>query len=340
MLDIQKNVALADYTTIKIGSLAEFFVVVENRDELLEAIKWANDKKKKIFILGGGSNLLITKKIKGLVIKNEIHGMRVVEEDDDNAILSSDSGELWSRFVSFSVDKELYGMENLFLIPGTVGAAPMQNIGAYGAELKDVFYSLTAVNLKTGKEKIFKLKDCGFAYRNSIFKKKLKGKYFICSVEVKLSKKPEFNLEYGAIKDKLKERGIHTPRSKDVIDIIQEIRNSKLPNPVNIPNAGSFFKNPEVSIKQFKKIQDKYPEVPNFPSQIKKKIKIPAGWLIDQSGFKGKEFGPVGMYESQALILVNRGGAEAKDVLALVKKIKDKVREDFGLDLEEEVNII
>jgi len=340
MLDIRENEILTPYTTLKIGSKAEFFVVVKKRQELLEAIVWARDNKKKISILGSGSNLLISKKVAGLVIKNEIKGIKMLASNETEAVIEAKSGELWSRFVSFAVDQHLYGVENLFLIPGTVGAAAIQNIGAYGVELKDVLSYLIAINLNSGRSKAFCVDDCRLAYRDSIFKNSLGGKYFIYSVVLKLSKKEKFKLDYGSIKNRLKSKGVKKITLAEVIAVIQELRNSKLPNPVLIPNAGSFFKNPELNKIEFKKIQKKYPHIPHFPASSKTKIKIPAAWLIEQAGFKGKRFGSVGMYEKQALILVNYGQATASQALALVKKIKAKVKKDFKLDLEEEVNII
>jgi len=335
MLEIKKNIPLAQYTTLKIGSAAEFFAVIKSREELSEAISWAKKNKKKIVLLGGGSNILITGKIKGLVLKNEIVGSQITAETKDEAWLTGNSGEVWSKFVSCAVKNELYGLENLYLIYGTVGAAPIQNIGAYGVELKDIFDSLIAIDLRTGKEKIFKLANCKFGYRDSIFKKKLKGKYFIYQVTVKLSKKPKFKIDYADIKTELGKKKLNL---SNVIAAIFKIRNSKLPNPITLPNAGSFFKNPEISLTQFKKLQAKYPEIKSFPSG--KKIKIPAGWLIEQTGFKGKKFGAVSMYEKQALILVNHGGATAKQVLVHINRVKSAVYKKFGIKLEEEVNII
>jgi UDP-N-acetylmuramate dehydrogenase len=249
------------------------------------------------------------------------------------------SGENWTKFVSYTVDNKFYGLENLFLIYGTVGAAPVQNIGAYGVELKDVFYELKAINLKTAKEKIFAFSDCRFGYRDSVFKNKLKGKYFIYSVTVKLARRPNFKLDYGSIDTALKNKGIKKPQALDVVKTIEEIRNSKLPNPHVLPNAGSFFKNPEISLKIFKQLVKKYPDMPSFLVSSTK-VKVPAGWLIEQVGLKGKKFGPVRMYEKQALILVNEGGANSKQVLALIKRVKTAVKKKFGLDLSEEVNII
>lgn len=335
MLKIQKNIKLAQYTTLKIGSTAEFFAIIKSKDELVEAISWAKNNKQPIFVLGGGSNVLFTSKIKGLVLKNEIEGTQITAETKDEAWLTGNSGEVWSKFVNYAVKNNLYGLENLYLIYGTVGAAPVQNIGAYGVELKDIFDSLLAVDLKTGKEKIFKLADCKFGYRDSVFKKKLKGKYFIYQVTVKLSKKPNFKIDYADIKLEL---GRKKPDLKKVVAVIMKIRNSKLPNPVILPNAGSFFKNPEVSVAQFKKLQSQFPDIKSFASG--KKIKVPAGWLIEKAGLKGKKFGPVSMYEKQALILVNYGGATAKQVLSLVDRVQKNVLKISGIHLEPEVNII
>jgi UDP-N-acetylmuramate dehydrogenase len=339
MLDIQKNISLAPYTTLKIGAPAEFFAVIRSLADLRAAIVWAKQNKRKIFVLGGGSNLLVTKKIKGLVLKNEIKGLKIIAKKAGYELVEAMSGEVWTKFVNFTVTNNLYGLENLFLIYGTVGAAPVQNIGAYGVELKDVFYHLKAIDLKTSRAKIFSFKDCKFGYRDSVFKNKLKGRYFIYSVTVKLKKKAELKLDYGSIRTEFLKKGISKPNLLDVIKVITEIRNSKLPNPGILPNAGSYFKNAEISRPQFKSLLKKYPQLPNFPAD-KGRIKIPSGWLIEQVGFKGKKIGPVSMYEKQALILVNHGGATAKHVLVLVKKVKAAVKKKFGIDIQEEVNII
>ena len=333
MLEIKRQIALAPYTTLKIGSKADFFTIIKTKADLLEAIAWARKNRQPLLVLGGGSNLLLTKPIKGLVIKNEIKGLSRKKN-----LLTALSGELWSRLVYEAVKQGLSGAENLFFIPGTVGAAPMQNIGAYGVELKDIFYSLTAIDLKTGQEKTFDLADCDFAYRQSIFKSKFKGRYFIYSVTLKLSRRPKFKLDYGQVREELRAQGIKKPTAAALIKVIEKIRNSKLPNPAVLANAGSFFKNPVVNRSRFQSLAKLYPDLKSFPEEGK--IKIPAGWLIEKAGFKGKRFGPVGMYEKQALILVNYGGAQARQVLALVKKVKAKVKKMFGIELEEEVNII
>jgi len=336
-LKIEKNHPLASYTTLKVGGKAEYFTVVKNKEDLLAAINFAKENKLPITVLGGGSNLLISGPVKGLMLKNEIKGINILAKEADKVLLEGLSGEVWSKFVSFAANHKFYGLENLFLIYGTVGAAPVQNIGAYGVELKDVFHHLKAINLKTGAEQIFSAADCCFGYRDSVFKNKLKGKYFIYSVAVSLSRKPAYKLDYGSIRETLNAKGIKKPSLRDVIKVIEEIRNSKLPNPYFLPNAGSFFKNPEISLSALRRLQREFSDLPFFPAG--KKFKVPAGWLIEQAGFKGKKFGPVGMYEKQALILVNNGGT-AKQILALVAKVKSKVKRKFGLDLQAEVNII
>lgn len=337
MLNIEKNHNLGDYTTIKSGGKAQYFAVIKSKEDLMAAITFSQEKKLAITVIGGGSNIVFKDKVKGLVLKNEIKGMEVVRKTKTKAFISGKSGEVWSKFVSFAVSNNYYGLENLFLIYGTVGAAPVQNIGAYGVELQDVFHELKAINLKTGQERVFNLEDCKFGYRDSIFKRSLKGKYFIYEVTVKLDLKAKLKLDYGSIREKLLEKGIKKPVLKDVIGVISEIRNSKLPNPHLFPNSGSFFKNPEISQTAFRRIQKTYPDVPFYPTE--KKVKVPAGWLIERAGFKGKKFGPVSMYEKQALILVNQGG-DSKDILALSARVKKAVKKKFGLDLEEEVNVI
>ncbi len=339
MLKILKNVPLAPYTTFKIGDSAEFFAIIKNLSDVREAIDWARLNKKPIFILGGGSNILITKKVKALVLKNEIKGIEVLAKTGEYALVEAKSGESWTKFVNFTVTHDLYGLENLFLIYGTVGAAPVQNIGAYGVELKDSFYHLKAIDLKTGQEKIFSGSDCSFGYRDSIFKRKLKGRYFIYSVTVKLKRSPAYKLDYGSLREELLKKGIAQPDLNDIIKVITEIRNNKLPNPGILPNAGSYFKNTEVGLRKLYSLQKKYSDMPNFPSGPST-AKIPTGWLIESAGFKGKKIGPVSMYEKQALILVNHGGAQARDVLKLVGKVKAAVKKKFGLEISEEVNVL
>lgn len=338
-IKILENIKLSDYTTFKIGGLAKYFVVVKSEEELFATINWANKKDEKIFVLGGGSNLLFSDDgYDGLVIKNEIKGLEIVSENESEVIVRAYSGEIWSKLVYFTIENGLYGLENTFYIPGTVGASPIQNIGAYGTEIKDIFYNLKAVDIKTGEEWFFKLEDCKFSYRDSIFKRELKGKYFILWVEFKLSRSGKLNLNYPDVQRVLEERGIKEPSLKELTEIIREIRDSKLPNPAVLANAGSFFKNPIINPEHFKILKEKFPDIKSFVDE--QGAKIPAGWLIEQCGFKGKTFGPVGIYEKQALIIVNHGGARQKDVLDLVENIKTRIKNDFGIELEEEVNIM
>lgn len=338
-MEIKNKVSLDNYSTFKIGGEAEFFVVVETEAELIEALEWAKENKKDIFILGSGSNSLFSDNgFSGLVIKNEIKGIENISEDDKEVIVRAFSGELWSKLVYYAINKDLYGLENTFYIPGTVGAAPVQNIGAYGVELKDIFSSLEAIDLNSGEKKTFNISDCHFGYRDSIFKREFKNKYFILSVDFKLSKEKKLNLNYPDIQRVLSERNILEPSLKELVEIIREIRDSKLPNPGILPSAGSFFKNPIISPEHFAKLENKFPDIKSFPDE--KGIKIPAGWLIEKCGFKGQKFGSVGVYEKQALIIVNFGGAKQKDVLDLVKNIKQAVFETFEINLEEEVNIL
>ncbi len=340
MLKIQKQIDLTPYTTLKIGAKAAYFAVIREENELGEALTFARKQKLPIFVLGGGSNILVSGPLKALVLKNELKGVRVVKETVASAWVEARSGEWWSALVYFAIERGWGGAENLYYVPGTVGAAPVQNIGAYGAELKDVFVSLRAIDLRSGKEKIFKLKDCAFAYRNSIFKNKYKGRYFIASVTLKLSKQPILRLDYGDIRTKLAEQGIKSPSLLQLAEAIRQIRDSKLPNPSVIANAGSFFKNPEISLSAFKKLQKAFPEIKFFPASKANLVKVPAGWLIEEAGFKGKRFGAVGMYEKQALILVNYGGATARQALAQVRRVQAGVFKKFGVKIEPEVNII
>lgn len=340
MLNIEENINLTLYTTLKIPALARYFAVIKKEEEIQEAIKLASIKNLNLFILGGGSNILFSQDLQALVIKNELKGIRIVKETKENVYLQAASGEIWSALVHYAVNRNLGGIENLFYVPGTVGAAPVQNIGAYGVELKDVFESLRAMDLQSGEIKEFSLEDCHFGYRDSIFKNEAKGRYFIISITLRLDKKPELKLDYGDIKAKLAEKNIKDPSVKEVAEIIREIRDAKLPNPAVLANAGSFFKNPEVDKNFFDKLQLEYPEIKYFPASRDDLIKIPAGWLIEQAGFKGKRFANVAMYEKQALILVNYGGASAKEVLEHVHRVQFGVEKKFGIKIEPEVNII
>jgi UDP-N-acetylmuramate dehydrogenase len=338
-MEIKKNVDLSRYTTFRIGGRAEYFVIVRNKEDVLAAIAWAKKEKKKIFVLGGGSNMLLTGDVQGLVVKNEIKGSAIIKETKTRAFVTANSGEDWTKFVDFCAAQDLYGLENLYLIPGTVGAAPVQNIGAYGAEVKDCLYNLVAIDLKTGREKIFSVVDCHFGYRQSIFKGSLKGRYFIYQVTFLLFKQPMFRLEYGNIKNELAKAKKSRFSASDVAAAVGRIRQDKLPDVSNLPSAGSFFKNPEISPAAFAKLEKKFPDIKGFFVE-KGKVKVPAGWLIEKAGWKGKRLGRAGVYEKQALIVVSYGGRSADSVLKLVGKIKASVYDIFQIRLEEEVNII
>lgn len=339
-LNFEKNKDLSTLTTLRIKASAKYFLRVKSKEELKESFLFAKKNNLDVFILGGGSNTFFKSDFKGLVIKNEIRGWYIKKDLKKKVEVEAFSGESWPKFVNQMASLNFYGMENLASIYGTVGAAPVQNIGAYGAELKDIFSSLIAINIKTGKEKIFYKDDCHFGYRDSIFKKKNnKFKYFIYSVSFVFKKEGKLKIDYRGIKEALREKGIKEALPIDMVSVINEIRASKLPNPGILPNVGSFFKNPEISEAKFKKIKLEYPDIVFFKGE-KKDVKIPAAWLIEKAGFKGKIISSVSMYEKQALILVNHGNAQAKDVINLSKKVKMGVKKMFGLDLEEEVNII
>lgn len=338
-LSIKTGVKLSDYCTFKIGGRAKYFAVIENEADLLAAIAWAKRKHQKIFVLGGGSNTLFPDRdFSALVLKNEIKGLKISGENEKQVIVKAYSGEIWSKLVRFALDRSYFGLENTFCIPGTVGAAPIQNIGAYGVELKDVFYNLKAVDLTSGQARYFNLPACRLSYRHSIFKDELKGKYFILWLEVRLNKEKKLNLDYPDIKENLAQKNIANPDLKQLAEAIMEVRNGKLPNPAVLPNAGSFFKNPVVSPAVLADLKNDFPDIKYFSSSDQ--IKIPAAWLIDRCGFKERKFGPVGVYERQALIIVNHGGARQSDVLKLAEMIKREVKKKFGLKLESEVNII
>lgn len=296
-------------------------------------------QKGKVKILGGGSNILMINDLSELVIKIAIPGIRLERTFQHAVYISAGAGVNWHDLVLYAIQNNWGGLENLSLIPGTVGAAPIQNIGAYGVELKDIFHKLEAVEVETGTVRIFRKKDCRFGYRNSIFKNERKGQYVITRVWFKLSKPPHvIHDSYGAIRTVLTERGIPQPTIKDISDAVIDIRRSKLPNPAEIGNAGSFFKNPVVDQTVFKAIQDHYPGLPHYP-QSDGRVKLPAGWLIEQCGWKGKRVGDAGVHARQALVLVNHGNATGTEIFQLAQKIQASVRQKFKIILEMEVNV-
>jgi UDP-N-acetylmuramate dehydrogenase len=333
---IQTNKNLKEYNTFGISVKAEMFAVFSSIEELKQILSFRNDKK--ILVLGGGSNLLLTKDFDGLVIKNEIKRFEVIEETVSEVIVESGAGENWHEFVLNCIDKGFGGVENLSLIPGSVGASPMQNIGAYGVEIKDVFESLSAYHIKSGEIHYFDKTKCEFGYRESIFKNKVKGEYIILTVTFRLTKNPTINSSYGAINEQLKVMGIQVPTIKELSAAVIAIRQSKLPDPKIIGNAGSFFKNPTVDNVLLEKIQENYPDIPNYPAENGRKLA--AGWLIEKAGWKGKTFDNYGVHKLQALVLVNYGNCTGQEIFDLSSQIIQDVFEKFGVLLEREVNIL
>jgi len=328
---------LKPYNTFGISVSAAHFAVFSSIEELKYAIRQFPNEE--LLILGGGSNVLFTKDFNGLVLRNEIKGFEITDRTMDSVIVKAGAGEVWHEFVLKCIDEGLAGLENLSLIPGSVGASPMQNIGAYGVEIKDVFHSLEAYHLSSGEIHTFDAKNCEFGYRESVFKRKLKGQYVILSVSFKLSSNPNLNTSYGAIESELKNKGIETPTIKDISNAVIAIRSSKLPNPKEIGNAGSFFKNPVVDEVVVTEILKTYPDAPNYPAEPGKR-KLAAGWLIEQAGWKGKTIENYGVHKLQALVLVNYGGATGQQIWDLSSAIIASIEAKFGVTLEREVNIL
>lgn len=338
-MNLKHNVSLQPYNTFGIEVKATKFARFESVQELQEILRHPDVKDEEKLVLGGGSNLLFTKDFEGVVLQNGIKGIELVNEDDEYAFLKAGGGEVWHEFVLFTLEQDLGGVENLSLIPGTVGAAPLQNIGAYGVELKDVFNELEAVHIETGEIKKFRGPDCHFGYRESIFKNKLKGQYIVTSVTFKLQKKHTPNTSYGAISSVLEELKVQQPTIQDISSVVCHIRRSKLPDPAEIGNAGSFFKNPEIPLEQYEALKEEYPAIPSYPVSDST-VKVPAGWLIEQCGWKGKVISNYGVHRNQALVLVNYGGASGNSIRQLAWDIIQSVEDQFGIKLHPEVNII
>lgn len=333
---IQSNISLKKYNTFGIDVTAKYFAHFITIDELSKILEF---KQLSTLVLGGGSNLLFTKDFDGIVLKNEISGIEMVDEDADYVYVKVGAGENWHQFVLHCINNNWAGVENLSLIPGNVGASPMQNIGAYGVEVKDVFYSLEAYHLQEKVIEIFTLQDCAFDYRESVFKKKYKNQFVISNVTFKLKKIPTFNTSYGAIEQELEKMKVKEMSIKAISDAVINIRSSKLPNPADIGNAGSFFKNPEVEKNTFDILQAAFPAIVGYhlPNS---KVKLAAGWLIEQCGWKGFRKGDAGCHAKQALVLVNYGNAKGNEIFELSQKIINSVKAKFNVVLEREVNII
>lgn len=337
-MQIHNNFSLKKYNTFGIEAKAKQFVAVHNLEDLKSILKnHASDKK---FILGGGSNMLLTQDIDALVIHVDLKGKRIIKEDDDFVWVESQAGEVWHEFVLYTIDQNLGGLENMSLIPGNVGTTPVQNIGAYGTEIKDTFISCEAMNIATQQMKTFSKEECNFGYRESVFKQEAKDKYVITSVVFKLTKRNhKINTSYGDIKKELENQNVTTPTLKDVSNAVIAIRQSKLPDPKELGNSGSFFKNPIISKELFEKVQARFPDVKHFEVSSTE-VKVPAGWLIEHCGLKGYRKDDAGVHKNQALVLVNYGNATGQDILNLSKYVQKTVFDKYGIEIEAEVNVI
>jgi UDP-N-acetylmuramate dehydrogenase len=339
MIEVRENVDLFPYNTFHIHATARHLVTIRRAEEAREAFRSELFNSHRHLVLGGGSNILLTGDFDGVVIKNEIAGVAVAGEDAATIRLKVGSGENWHRFVMYCVERDLGGIENLSLIPGTVGAAPMQNIGAYGVEIREVIHNVEAIDMRTGALRVFDREECAFGYRESVFKQSLKDRYFISSITLSLTKKDHrFNVSYGAIKDVLREKNAGLS-IRAISDAVIDIRSKKLPDPAVIGNAGSFFKNPSVEAGFFEKLKKNYPAIPSFPGE-NDLVKVPAAWLIEQCGWKGKTVGNIGVHKHQALVLVNYGDGEGKKIWELAMQIQSSVKEKFDIILQPEVNVI
>lgn len=338
-MNIQKDYSLRELNTFGMDVRAKYFVEINTVQDIRQLFLMKDYLDMEYLVLGGGSNVLLTKDVDGIVLKMNILGKEVVQEDEDCVYVKAGAGENWHEFVLYCIEHGFAGVENLSLIPGSVGAAPMQNIGAYGVELKDTFHELEAIDIVTGEQKTFGLSECEFGYRSSIFKKELKNKVIITSVTFKLNKKPVFQTTYGDIEKELEAMGVKELSVKAISDAVVSIRKRKLPDPKKIGNAGSFFKNPVIANDLFAELKKKHESIVGYPSGDTE-TKVAAGWLIEQAGWKGKRVGNVGVHDKQALVLVNYGGGTGKDVYELSQAIIDSVEDMFDITLEREVNIV
>jgi UDP-N-acetylmuramate dehydrogenase len=334
-MTILQHYPLRALNTFGIDVTTEYFIDIHSLPELREALRLPGEK----LFLGGGSNILFTGNYNGTVIKVSLRGIDIEREDEQYVYMRVAAGEQWHSLVRYCVERNLGGVENLSLIPGTVGAAPIQNIGAYGTELKDVLVSVEGLYIETGSPFVLSNEECRFGYRTSIFKQDLRHRVVITSVLLRLSKEPCINLSYPALAQAVAHLPAHSLTVRDISDAVCSVRRSKLPDPADVGNAGSFFKNPEVPREVFERIKVDYPQLPSYPTQPGF-VKLPAGWLIEQCGWKGRKIGNAGTYPLQALVLVNYGGASGSDVLAVAHAIQHDVQERFGITIEPEVNIL
>jgi UDP-N-acetylmuramate dehydrogenase len=339
MTQIQQNIPLRQYNTLGIDAIARQFAAFTSINDLKKLIENNPIPGKIPLILGGGSNMLFKDHVNALVLKNEIPGLTVVKEDADHVYVKAGAGENWHGFVQFCLSQNWAGVENLSLIPGCVGASPMQNIGAYGVEIKEVFAELEALHLHDKEMHLFNASDCGFGYRESVFKGKLRNQYVILNVTYRLNKVPHFNTSYGAIEQELERMGVQELSIQAVSQAVINIRTSKLPDPAKIGNAGSFFKNPSVAADVYAQLKMQYPNIVGYPN-ADGTVKLAAGWLIEQSGWKGYRRGDAGVHEKQALVLVNYGNATGQEIYDLSEDVMNSVHSKFGVHLEREVNVV
>jgi UDP-N-acetylmuramate dehydrogenase len=343
MSSIEKNISVKAYNTFAINAYTNYYTSFNSVEELEQSLQLyqqiKNNQQNSILILGGGSNLLFTSNFDGLILKNEVKGIKIVKEDEHYIYIQAGAGESWHQFVIYCIEHNLAGVENLSLIPGNVGASPMQNIGAYGVEIKDVFHSLEAYHIKDKKTITFSLNDCEFGYRESVFKRRFRDQFVITCVTYRLNKVPKFNTTYGAIEQELEKMGVKELSIKAVSQAVINIRSSKLPDPAVIGNAGSFFKNPEIQGSAFKNLKEEFPAIVGYDLP-NGNIKLAAGWLIEQCGWKGYRKGDAGCHEKQALVLVNYGNATGREIFDLSEEILQSVKTKFGVQLEREVNIV
>ncbi|SDB53269.1 UDP-N-acetylmuramate dehydrogenase [Flavobacteriaceae bacterium MAR_2010_188] len=336
-MQIETNISLKPYNTFGIDVKAKKYVSINEVAELVSILKeYSSDD---LFILSGGSNMLLTTDISSLVVHLNLNGIETVYEDDHIIRLKIAAGENWHKVVNYCLERDYGGIENLSLIPGNTGSTPIQNIGAYGVEIKDVLVSCDAINISNQQIRTFHLSECKFGYRDSVFKNELKGQYIITSVTLELTKKGHFlKTEYGAINTELQKRDVTNPTIQDISEAVVKIRSEKLPDPKEIGNSGSFFKNPIVSLEKYKTLKNNFEDIPSYQVSDSE-VKIPAGWLIEKSGFKGKRFGEYGVHKNQALVLVNYGNASGNEIYQLSELIKLTIDRIFGIQIETEVNI-
>jgi len=336
---LTKNYSLKNLNTFRVEAKAKLFAEISSDEELVELICDKKNNQEEKVILGGGSNILFIKDFNGLVIKVSISGINVIEENDQSVLIEAGAGVIWNDLVKYCVENNYGGVENLTLIPGKTGAAPIQNIGAYGQELSDTFYSLDGVHTESCEKKTYTKNECRFSYRSSIFKEELKNKFIVSSIRINLSKNQKPNTVYKTLQEYLSKKDITNPSIKDMSKAVEVIRRQRLPDPTKIGNAGSFFKNPEVSKDTFNKLKSEFNDVISFQTDSEK-VKISAGWLIEKSGWKGKRAGDVGTSADHALVICNFGNATGSEILEFAMRIKEEVANKFGITLEEEVNIL